>query len=92
MTGARRFPPGRPGVALGLAVLLVAVGCTGSVRSDQRADVLRSQLDGLLTPAVSTLADLRIAARRGDVAELPKLAAPLPRLGVKLQRFQKAHR
>jgi hypothetical protein len=38
-----------------------------------------------------TLAELRIAARRGDVAELPKLAAPLPQLGVKLQRFQEAH-
>jgi hypothetical protein len=58
---------------------------------DGRADALRRQLDGLLTPAVSTLADLRTAARRGDVAELPELAAPLLRLGVKLQRFQEAH-
>jgi hypothetical protein len=146
---------GLPGVALALAVLLVAAGCTGPVRSDRvyaakaastaraaasavqtarlavqqavggelfgrtlaqtlaeaasdagdvqatfdgiqppddRADVLRSQLDGLLTPAVAALADLRIAARRGAVAELPKLAAPLPRLGEALQRFQEAHR
>jgi hypothetical protein len=145
---------GLPGVALGLAVVLVAAGCTGPVRSDgvytskaassaraaasavqtaqlavqqavdgklfgrtlaqslaeaagdagdvqatfdgiqppdDRADVLRRQLDGVLTPAASTLAELRIAARRGDVAELPKLAAPLPQLGVKLQRFQEAH-
>jgi len=40
---------------------------------------------------VSTLSDLRIAARRGDVAELPKLAAPLGRLSAKLEQFQEAH-
>jgi hypothetical protein len=155
MTHAADRPrPGLPGVALGLAALLVAVGCTGPVRSDgvyaskaassakaaasavqtaqlavqeatagklfgrtlaqtlaeaatqagdvqatfdaiqppdDRADALRRQLDDLLTPAVSATADLRIAARRGDVAELPKLAAPLPQLGAKLDRFQKAH-
>jgi hypothetical protein len=142
------------GVALGLAVLAGAAGCTGLVRSDRvyaskaaataeaagsavqtaqlavqeaaagrlpdrplaqtlseasrdagdvqatfdaiqppdgRADTLRRQLDGLLIPAVSVLADLRIAARRGDVAELPRLAAPLRELGDKLQRFQAAH-
>lgn len=59
---------------------------------DGRADVLRDQLDGLLTPAVSALEDLRIAARRGDVAQLPSLAAPLPRLSDKLEQVQKAHR
>jgi hypothetical protein len=58
---------------------------------DGRADALRRQLDGLLTPAVSTLADLRTAARRGDVARLPSLAAPLPELAVRLERFQEAH-
>jgi hypothetical protein len=58
---------------------------------DGRADVLRDQLDGLLTPAVSTLDDLRTAARRGDVAQLPRLAAPLPRLDDRLAQFQKAH-
>jgi hypothetical protein len=58
---------------------------------DGRADALRDQLDGLLGPAVSTLEDLRTAARRGDVAQLPSLAAPLPRLGDQLQQFQKAH-
>jgi hypothetical protein len=58
---------------------------------DGRADVLHDQLDGLLTPAVSTLEDLRTAARRGDVAQLPSLARTLPRLGDQLQQFQKAH-
>jgi hypothetical protein len=143
-----------PGVALGLAVLVAAAGCTGPVRSDRvyaskaaataeaaasavetaqlavqeaaagklfdralaqtlaeaardagdvqatfdgiqppdgRADALRRQLDGLLVPAVSVLADLRIAARRGDVAELPRLAASLGELGAKLEQFQEAH-
>ncbi len=58
---------------------------------DGQADALRSQLGGLLGPAVSTLEDLRIAARRDDVAQLPRLAAPLPRLAAELQRFQEAH-
>jgi hypothetical protein len=58
---------------------------------DGRADALRDQLDGLLTPAVSTLDDLRTAARRGHVAQLPSLAASLPRLDDRLAQFQKAH-
>jgi hypothetical protein len=58
---------------------------------DGRADVLHDQLDGILGPAVSTLEDLRTAARRGDVAQLPSLAAPLPRLDDRLAQFRKAH-
>jgi hypothetical protein len=58
---------------------------------DHRADLLRGQLDELLDPAVSALTDLRTAARRGDIAALPKLAAPLHGLGDKLNRFQQAH-
>jgi hypothetical protein len=58
---------------------------------DGRADALRGQLDGLLTPAVPALEDLRTAARRGDLAQLPRLAAPLPQLAVKLEQFQAAH-
>ena len=58
---------------------------------DRRADTLRGQLDGLLTPAVSVLDELRIAARWGDTAALPRLAAPLPKLAEELQRFQEAH-
>jgi hypothetical protein len=58
---------------------------------DHRADLLRSQLDELLAAAVSDLEDLRTAGRRGDLAALPKLAAPLQGLGDKLDRFQQAH-
>jgi hypothetical protein len=58
---------------------------------DQRADELRSRLDELLTEATGTLADLRIAARRGRFAELPELAKPLPGVAAKLDDFAKAH-
>jgi hypothetical protein len=57
---------------------------------DRRADRLRDELDGLLDQAVSTLGELRIAARRGDDAELEKLAAPLPALSQRLDRFAEA--
>jgi hypothetical protein len=58
---------------------------------DQRADELRGRLDGLLTEATGTLAELRIAARRGRFAELPKLAEPLGEVAAKLDDFAKAH-
>jgi hypothetical protein len=58
---------------------------------DQRADELRARLDDLLTRATGTLADLRIAARRGRFAELPELARPLPELAGRLDDFAKAH-
>src|SRR4029450_5038281 len=41
---------------------------------DDRADELRASLDDLLSDATDTLADLRIAARRGRLAELPHVA------------------
>ena len=41
------------------------------------ADRLRTQVDGLLSDAVSGLADLRIAVRRGQLDRLPALAAHL---------------
>jgi hypothetical protein len=44
---------------------------------DQRADELRGRLDDLLTQATGTLAELRIAARRGRLADLPELAEEL---------------
>ena len=59
---------------------------------DRRADELRARLDDLLTQATGTLADLRIAARRGRFAELPELARPLPKLAGRLDEFAKAHR
>jgi len=58
---------------------------------DQRADQLRSRLDDLLTQATGTLAELRVAARRGRFAELPELARPLPGVAAKLDDFAKAH-
>jgi hypothetical protein len=93
-------------VALGLAVLLVAAGCAGPVRSDQvyaskaassaraaASAVQTAQLavDGRLfgRTLAQTLAEA--ASEAGDLAELPELAAPLPQLGVGLERFQEAH-
>ena len=58
---------------------------------DQRADELRASLDDLLSDATDTLADLRIAARRGRLAELPELAKPLPEVAAKLDEFAEAH-
>jgi hypothetical protein len=58
---------------------------------DRRADQLHARLDDLLTRATGTLADLRIAARRGRFAELPELARPLPELAGRLDDFAKAH-
>jgi hypothetical protein len=58
---------------------------------DQRADELRASLDDLLSDATDTLADLRIAARRGRFAELPELAKPLPEVAAKLDQFAEAN-
>ena len=58
---------------------------------DQRADQLRSRLEDLLAEATGTLAELRVAARRGRFAELPELARPLPGVAAKLDDFAKAH-
>jgi hypothetical protein len=58
---------------------------------DQRADELRGRLDDLLTQATDTLAELRIAARRGHTAELAEPAAPLEELAGKLHAFAEAH-
>jgi hypothetical protein len=58
---------------------------------DERADELREQLDELLTEATHTLAQLRIAARRGRLAELGELAAPLAEVAEGLHAFAEAH-
>jgi hypothetical protein len=58
---------------------------------DARADQLRATLDELLTEATDVLAELRVAARRGDLAALPHLAAPLADLSDKLDAFAEAH-
>jgi hypothetical protein len=58
---------------------------------DRQADELRDRLDELLTEATGTLADLRIAARRGELAELPELAAPLTKVAGQLHAFAEEH-
>ena len=58
---------------------------------DRQADELRDRLDELLTEATGTLAELRIAARRGELAELPELAAPLTEVADQLHTFAEDH-
>ncbi len=58
---------------------------------DGRADELRDRLDELLTEATATLAELRIAARRGELAELPELAAPLTEVADQPHAFVEEH-
>ena len=58
---------------------------------DRRADELRDQLDELVSEATDTLAELRVAARRGHTAELAEPAAPLEELAGKLHAFAEAH-
>jgi microsomal dipeptidase-like Zn-dependent dipeptidase len=58
---------------------------------DRRADRLRDELDELLEQAVSTLAELRTAARRGHNPALARIAEPLGDLAAKLDAFAEAH-
>jgi hypothetical protein len=58
---------------------------------DRRADELRDHLDELLGQATDTLAELRIAARRGQTGELAEPAAPLAGLAERLHAFAEAH-
>lgn len=58
---------------------------------DDRSRQLRSQLDELLSSAFSTIEDLRIAARGGDLGMLPDIARPLGRLSDQLDQFAQAH-
>jgi hypothetical protein len=58
---------------------------------DRRADELRDHLDELLGRAADTLAELRIAARRGQTGELAEPAAPLAGLAERLHAFAEAH-
>ena len=58
---------------------------------DRRADELRDHLDELVSEATDTLAELRIAARRGQTGELAEPAAPLAGLAERLHAFAEAH-
>jgi hypothetical protein len=54
---------------------------------DQRADALRDELGAILSSAVDHVADVRIAARRGQMDELDRVAAPLQADAAALDAF-----
>jgi hypothetical protein len=58
---------------------------------DRRADALRDELSAILTSAVEHVADVRIAARRGDLADLDRVAAPLRADAAALDAFVARH-
>jgi hypothetical protein len=58
---------------------------------DPASDRLRAELEGLLGPAVDRLAQLRIAARRGDLATMDEVAGPLRDVADGLERFAEEH-
>ena len=59
---------------------------------DPQSDRLRSQLDDLLSAAVSVIRDARIAARRNQLDRLPDVVKPLGPLAAKLDQFSQTHR
>jgi hypothetical protein len=58
---------------------------------DPRSDALQEELDSVLADAVSTLTELRIAARRTDLERLPRLALSLEGIAQDLDDFVMAH-
>jgi hypothetical protein len=58
---------------------------------DGSSDRLRRELDSLLAQAVSTIADLRIAVRRGELDRLAVIAEPLRSLAGRLDAFTETH-
>ena len=67
-------------------------GTFGSIQPpDARSDALRTQLNGLLGDALDHVAQVRIAARRGELDRLPALATPLRNDALKLERFAEVH-
>jgi hypothetical protein len=58
---------------------------------DARADRLRGRLGRLLTRADDHLSELRIAARRGELGTLARVARPLTPLARELERFVSRH-
>jgi hypothetical protein len=52
---------------------------------------LRTELNGLLSDAVDHVAEVRIAVRRGELEELPDVAAPLAADARGLARFAEEH-
>jgi hypothetical protein len=58
---------------------------------DPAADELRSDLDDLLSDGSDGIAQLRILARRGDVADMRSTAAILGKTADGLDRFNQEH-
>jgi hypothetical protein len=58
---------------------------------DAQSDSLQEELDRLFVRAVSSLTDLRVAARRTQLDALPRLARPLDGIAEDLERFVMAH-
>ncbi len=56
-----------------------------------RSDLLRDQLDQLLSKATETISQMRIAARRSDFGEVERLANSLSDVSEKLDAFAQAH-
>ncbi len=59
---------------------------------DERADALGRELEGLLSDSLEHVRDVRIAARRGQLAELATVAEPLTDDASKLEAFAEQHR
>jgi hypothetical protein len=59
---------------------------------DATADAMQTELDGLLSNALTHVTAVRIAARRGELAHLATVARPLDEDARKLQAFVDAHR
>src|SRR5581483_8822087 len=58
---------------------------------DPRSDSLHDRLDKILQDATTTLRDLRIAARRGELAKANDESSELKALAEKLNAFVEAH-
>jgi hypothetical protein len=54
---------------------------------DAASDEVRTELDGLLSDATDHLSEVRIAARRGTIDELARIARPLSADARRLERF-----
>lgn len=63
-------------------------GTFGSIQPpDSDADELRGELDDLLSSAIDHVIDVRLAVRRGDLADLAAAAKPLSADADALERF-----
>ncbi len=58
---------------------------------NERGDSLRDALDDIISDTTDHLATLRIAVRRGEIANAARIAAPLGHDVARLQRFIERH-